>query len=164
MADPTVRHAVPEDIPAVCQLSAEFAAYLRRLGDTASALEPDDLRRDAFGDNPAFGILVAELGNEPVGYLLHHPGYDLDEGARVLYVFDLYVTEEARRQGIGRALMDEAKRLGCAVGAHQLVSAVWRRNPEAEAFYEALGAREVTELKYLYLPIDDDDSSAQGEV
>jgi len=150
-----IRPARREDVPAIAALAAQFAHYMRELGDTTPLqLDAQTLMRDGFGPNPAFSGLVAEsagVTGEVVGYLLHHPGYDTDAARRLLFVVDLYVAVAARGQGIATALMAEARQLAVGGGAAQLVWTVDRRNTRALRFYEGLGAVYADELALLYM-------------
>jgi len=151
----SIRSAAPTDAAGIIALSGEFARYLRSLGDTASfRFDVERYLRDGFGPAPAFAGLVAESEERLLGYLLYHPGYDVDEAIRTLHVIDLYVREDARRRGIARALLDEAAALCRSLGGSQLFWAVYKPNRVAYAFYEALGAKRVDDLDFMRLDVD----------
>jgi GNAT superfamily N-acetyltransferase len=105
--------------------------------------------RDGFGPSPAFAGIVAESGDAILGYLLYHPGYDTDLAERVLWVVDLYVSEDSRLQGVGRALMERAASVCRAQGGKALIWSVYPPNQIAARFYERLGAQYVTGLSYM---------------
>jgi ribosomal protein S18 acetylase RimI-like enzyme len=63
----------------------------------------------------------------------------------------LVVARAARRQGLGRRLMDELAAWARRQGAAELVLTVWAGNREAEAFYERLGYRVLS--RALHLPL-----------
>jgi len=110
----SIRSATPKDAEAIGRLAHEFAEYLRSLGDAGVVqFDAKAYLRDGFSLNPAFPGLVAEHNGEIIGYLLYHPGYDVDYVTRTLHIVDLYVQERWRRQGVGRALMEEAAKI-CA--------------------------------------------------
>ncbi len=52
---------------------------------------------------------------------------------------DLFVAPEGRRQGVGRALMDRARRLAVETGARGLVLETEADNQTAKGLYEELG-------------------------
>jgi len=151
----TVRSATPEDAKIIAQLSTEFDDYLRSLGDqNPKIFDIPTYLRDGFGVEPAFSGLVAEANGEVVGYLLYHPGYDIDRGGRVLYIFDLFVREGARRKGAGRALMEKVADICRRAGGYELIWSMYEPNKLAKAFYEHLGAQYLPEdMVYMHLPV-----------
>jgi GNAT superfamily N-acetyltransferase len=142
-----VRPATIGDAEAIGRLSAEFVAYLEGLGDSAvRGISAEEYRRAGFGERPAFAGLIVEDRGDPVGYLLYHEGYDIDQGGRVLHVIDLFVTANARGRGAGRALMDGAREACRRAGGVAVLWLVYPPNTAARAFYERLGGAYVGEL------------------
>lgn len=147
-----IRPAVANDAESIGQLSKEFIEYLRSIGDDAELkFDAKVFQRDGFGSNPAFSGLIAELEGEIFGYLLYHFGYDVDYATRTLHVIDLYVRENGRGQGIGRALMRRAGEICRATGGKQLFWAVYAPNKTAINFYKRLGARFTQDLLFMRL-------------
>ena len=147
-----IRPALASDAQAIGDLARQFATYLRDLGDpTEFRMTAEAYLRDGFGAAPAFSGLVAEAGGTAIGYLLYHLGYDTDAAARNLHIVDLYVDPSARRRGVGKALMTEAASIAREVGAAEMVWSVYRTNDRAEAFYERLGARRISEVFFMNL-------------
>ena len=135
------RDAKPDDAAAIAQLCAEFAEYVEALGEPKPrSVSAEEVLRDGFGNPAAFHAIVAEYDGRVVGYLLHHPGYDVVRGGRIWIIIDLFVTANGRRAGVGRALMEHAREVCRRAGIHALVWAVHSRNLAAIAFYERLGA------------------------
>lgn len=60
-----------------------------------------------------------------------------------LHVLNVATAPEARRRGVGRALMDEAHRIGRARACRLATLEVRRSNAPAIALYQALGYRQV---------------------
>ena len=96
-------------------------------GGTASAF----LARD--GDHPVGTATVAE--------------YDAEPG--VAHVYAMWVAPDARRAGVGRALVDAAAGWARDRGCDRLILSVTESNGMARAFYEALGFSETGERKPL---------------
>ncbi len=149
-----VRAAGPGDAARIAELHDQFKLYLRGLGDdTDFRFDAAAYLRDGFGPSAAFGGLVAECNSVVGGYLLYHPGYDVDRARRQLHVVDLFVEERLRRRGVGRALWGEAENVGRRLGAHELYWSVFEPNQLAHDFYRRLGAEHVSGLRYLRLPL-----------
>ena len=150
----SIREARLADVEAIACLAAEFAQYLRGLGDTTEfRLNADALERDGFGRKPAFRGVVAETAGVVIGYLLYHDGYDTDAACRLLIIADLFVTQAARGLGVGTALMREAREIAVGRGAKQFVWTVYQPNAEAFRFYERNGGRHVQGLRLMCLDL-----------
>lgn len=93
--------------------------------------------------DPGQVLLLAEVGGRPAGLcaaeLKQPPECAFLHPAKALYIGDLFVAEEFRRGGVGRALLEAAQRLGKEKGARRVSLMVWPFNEEALRFYEELG-------------------------
>nr|WP_245215684.1 GNAT family N-acetyltransferase [Pararoseomonas baculiformis] len=89
--------------------------------------------------------LVAERGGCVVGHLFlcfeEDAAYVRAPLRPYAYVAELFVRDEARRQGIGQALLREAERLAAARGVPRLMIGVLAGNAGAEALYRRFGFR-----------------------
>ncbi|MFC1953447.1 GNAT family N-acetyltransferase [Chloroflexota bacterium] len=153
-----IRPATPGDAEAIIQLGLEFDDYLRSIGDNnPTSFDAATYLKDGFGEDPAFSGLAAETNGEVIGYLLYHPGYNIDRGGRVLHVIDLFVTDKARSKGIGQALMEEAAEICRKAGGAELVWEVFLKNKLAMSFYEKLGAKylQQKDMKNMYWKIEE---------
>jgi len=150
----SIRSLTPEDAEAVERLYLQSAAYLRSLGDqTDFRFNAQVYRRDGFSAKAAFSGLGAILNGQLVGYLLYTFGYDTDRAIRYLFVLDLLVDQQVRRQGIGKALMNEAAALCTVAGGSELFWLVYAQNEAAKAFYRNLSAEEVSDLQPMRLRV-----------
>ena len=150
----SIRKAVREDAEWVGRLEREFSRDLRSLGIPAeSSFNSEAYLRDGFGPDPAFSGLVADSGTELLGYLLYHLGYEVEDAARILFVIDLYVRRDSRRQGIGRALMEEAVSVCRELGGSQVCWSVYESNAPAFRFYERIGASYTDDERLMNLSV-----------
>jgi GNAT superfamily N-acetyltransferase len=134
-----VRPAVEADAELLTTMIEELNAHQK---EPTGHVTLEAVRRDGFGPQPEFRVLIAELDGAPVAYALFHPTWSTEVGERGFYLYDLYVRDAARGHGAGRALMTELARLAKAEGRSFLwwCSKPW--NEEAQAFYAALGGIE----------------------
>jgi ribosomal protein S18 acetylase RimI-like enzyme len=150
----SIRQLAPADAADMERLYGQSAAHLRALGDpTDFQFNGDIFRRDGFGPRAAFSGVGAVLDGRLVGYLLYTFGYDTDRAVRYLFVIDLLVDGQARRQGVGKALMAKAATLCREAGGSELFWAVHQRNEMALSFYRKLEAEEVTDLRFMRLKV-----------
>ncbi len=151
----TVRPATPRDAASIVAFVRGLAAFEHEPMEQVRLTEADVLR-DGFGARPAFECLIAEHpgpsgdggdsadggeGGErarAVGFALFFPNYSTWEGRPGLYVEDIFVVEEARGSGAGRAILEALARVAQDRGAARIDLAVLDWNP-ARGFYERLG-------------------------
>ena len=131
-----VRRAEARDAGALLAL---VAALNRDQGDPDDILTEQALSRDLIGNAI---VIVAEAPDQAlVGYATGHPTYETGHAEKGVYVGDLYVTPEHRRQGIARALLAAMARAGHTQGARHLWLTAREANTAAHAFYRRLGAK-----------------------
>jgi GNAT superfamily N-acetyltransferase len=111
-----------------------------------SAVDAKDLMRDGIGTERWFDCLVAVTAAGIVGYAMTCRGYEAHIGKRRLWLSDLFVRKQARRIGVGRALMIAVAREAIARGCEAVYWDLWRRNVIGKFFYESLGATEINDL------------------
>jgi ribosomal protein S18 acetylase RimI-like enzyme len=151
-----IRPARPSDLPRVCALAAELVRQHHRLDPPRFLLvEPvaEGYRRFFTGELKRKGALILVAEGEPgdgsaadgeiAGYayatLEARNWNDLLDAAGKLN--DLFVDPTARRRGVGRLLVRAALDALAARGAPRVVLMSAWRNPDAHAFFEALGFR-----------------------
>lgn len=137
MSDVVVRPAAIEDAPALALLVAALRAHQK---DPIGHLNEAAIRRDGFGEDPEFSILIAEREKRPIGYALFIDAYEPAFAAPGVYLADLYVRPEARRAGAGRALVAAVAADARRRGRRFLWWTSLAANAEAHAFYASLGA------------------------
>jgi hypothetical protein len=149
-----IREAQKNDSTEIGEMAKEFASYLRSLGDkTKFKFNAETYLRDGYGENPAFSGLVAKVNDEVAGYLIYHWGYDTDRAIRIIHIVDLFVREEFRRHGAGRALMQGSRTICEDGGGKILVWEVHAPNRPARKFYWRLGARYIKNMPMMKLPV-----------
>lgn len=126
----SVRRAEAADAAAISALLLEF---------NGEALDPEALSERMAAAGNLEIVFLAEVEAAPVGLLALRTVPLLSDPQDWAEITEMYVAEEARRRGVGRALvataLDHARRRGCT-GVHLLVNP---KNEPALAFYQALG-------------------------
>lgn len=138
-----VRPATENDAATIVEFVRLLAEFEREPVEHVRLTE-EDVRRDGFGDAPAFEALIAEFDGAAVGFALFFPNYSTWEGRPGIYVEDVYVREAHRGSGVGEALMRAIARLALERRAARVDLAVLDWNP-ARGFYERLGLSQQAE-------------------
>jgi GNAT superfamily N-acetyltransferase len=137
VADPRVRRIRPEDVDAVVELVHALAEYERE--PDACHLTAPQLHAALFGEAPALFGHVAELDGAIAGFTLWFLNFSTWRGTHGIYLEDLYVREELRGSGLGKALLATLAAECVEQGYQRLEWSVLNWNP-AIGFYRALGA------------------------
>lgn len=113
---------------------AETVGELQKMRST-----PEDIRRDGFGDEPHFQVLIAEIDSEFAGMCLYFPIYSTWRGRPGAFVQDLFVAETFRGRKVGEKLLQRLARQVNDAGGVYLELAVDTGNVGAQRFYERIG-------------------------
>ena len=132
-----IRESREDDAGGLLPLMRALHGHLKEPTQHISA---EKLASDVLCEGSAFDVLVAERAGRLAGYALFHETYESIYANRGVYLADLFVVEEARQLGLGRALVAA---VASAARARDLkflwwVSEAW--DEEAQGFYAALHA------------------------
>lgn len=128
-----------------------MAVDIRRLrsGDEVAVLaaghlfdaspRPDATRR--FLAEPTHHLLMAQEGGEAVGFVSGVETTHPDKGTE-MFLYELSVAENARRRGVGRALVEALAALARERGCYGMWAATEPGNQAARRTYARAGARE----------------------
>ena len=136
--------ATKRDVRLIRQLILELAEYERAKPGEAPVTE-QDLATTLFGDNPAAEVLIAYVGDEPVGFALFFHNYSTWLGRRGIYLEDLFVRPSARKHGVGFALLREIARIAVDRDCGRVDWSVLTWNELAISFYRRIGAQPMDE-------------------
>ncbi|KAI7908080.1 acyl-CoA N-acyltransferase [Cokeromyces recurvatus] len=146
-----IKPATIKDIPVILDFIKRLAEY-EKLSHEVIATE-DVLRETLFGEHRYAEVIIAygkqnDEGNtpiEPAGMALFFHNFSTFVGRPGLYLEDLFVKPEFRGMGIGKCLLIQlaviAKERNCA--RFEWVCLDW--NKPSREFYEALGAKPLSE-------------------
>ncbi len=143
-----IRALAVQDLPRLKEMILEFATF-ERLADHVTVTE-ETLARDGFGSHPRFRGLLPEWDGELAGYAIYYPFYSSFQGPG-LFLEDVYVREEFRGKGIGKALMAEVAATALREGLWALRWEVLDWNQPAIDFYKKLGATFLSDWKAVLL-------------
>ena len=132
----SIRPAHASDVPTLKTLIHEFAEF-ERLPVAASEA---GLLRDGFGEFPKFRVVMAEWEGQAAGYALFFDYYSSFEGRAGLFLEDIYVRDQYRGKGIGKALLARVASVAREQNCFGVRWQVLDWNTPAIQFYKDLGA------------------------
>lgn len=120
----------------------DLAAQLNAADSEVSIKDFSALSLQKFLEDPDNFYLLAtiegELAGAVHGYKLLHP-----TGAAYLYIDEVDTVKRFRRQGVARAMLNEAFRIGRELGCMEVWLGTEHDNEPAKALYDGLGPNEV---------------------
>ena len=133
----TIVQASHKHLPLLAQLFDAYRVFYERPSDI-EAVHAYLLQRISKLESVIF-LAVSEDGREGQGFVQLYPSFSSLSLKRIWILYDLYVSPGARRQGLGRALMDRAREFAGAAGADHLELSTAKDNLPAQSIYESLG-------------------------
>ncbi|MQA28309.1 MAG: GNAT family N-acetyltransferase [Luteitalea sp.] len=130
--------ATEQDLPVVLQFIRELADY-EKLGDQVTATE-SDLYETLFGPERVAYAVLAYAGAEPAGFAVYFISFSTFLARPGLYLEDLYVRPEWRRQGLGRKLLAHLAHIAIDRGFGRMEWSVLDWNEMALRVYRGVGA------------------------
>ena len=142
----TIRSATAADLPAILPMVAQTCAFHQRIAPAKYPFRPEPekgyIRWLASQiDQPRSVFLVADLDQRIVGFLIatvdtEIPIYTVKEYG---FIHDVWVDEDARRHGVGRALIMEMVARFRVIGVPQIRLDVVATNTSAEQLFASCG-------------------------
>ena len=132
-----VRSAEKRDVDRLLELMRGLARFEEYIDDFAVTRE--SVLEHGFGDARLFTAFVAEQDDDLVGMaVVYTIPWTYTLSPKVV-LKELFVEEEARNSGVGKALMAAVISHAESIGAAELIWTVMDGNREAEGFYRTLG-------------------------
>ena len=104
--------------------------------DIFSNMSDEELKNKLIKDFDRLEILVALKEDEIVGYI----AYEIKEKSyKKMYIDQLAVRNEFKKQGFGKLLIDEVKNIGIETDCKRIEFNCWMFNENALALYDHLG-------------------------
>jgi len=147
----TIRAANSSDAALLKTMIRELAEFEREL--ELVMITEADLLRDGFGANPKFRALIAEWDGQPGGYALFF-GYYSTWAGQGLFLEDLFVREQFRGNGIGKALLASVAKIAKREQCYGVHWEVLDWNEKAIEFYKSLGAKFLDQWRLVTLTDD----------
>jgi GNAT superfamily N-acetyltransferase len=144
-----IRQATVADLDLLAPLFDAYRQFYRLTSDPerARAFLLDRFRKDESV------VFLAFQGATPAGFTQLYPSFSSGAMARIFILNDLFVRPEARRCGVGSALLKAAAEYGRRAGAIRLALSTELSNATAQALYETNGWKRDTVFCVYQLPL-----------
>lgn len=142
-----------EDVPVLAPLFDSYRQFYKQEPDLPGATSFLQ-ERLAHRQSVVF-LAVGEEASSPtgLGFVQLYPSFSSARMKRIWVLNDLFVAEQARRQGVARLLMDAALDLARSTRAARLVLATAKDNLAAKSLYFSSGYRLDEKFDHLELPL-----------
>ena len=137
-----IRFAKRKDTELVLDFIKELADYEELLDEVVA--DKETLENSLF-DREMAEVIIAEYKDKAVGFALFFHNFSTFLGKPGIYLEDLYVKEEFRGRGFGKALLSHLAKIAVDRNCGRMEWAVLDWNEPSIKFYESLGARLMNE-------------------
>ena len=140
---------VPATIHDLDVLGNLFDAYRQFYGQEADLDRSRDFLRERFQLQESLILLARGEQDEGLGFNQMYPLFSSVRAVRTWLLNDLFVAPEARRCGVGAALLRGAAERGRELGVNSLMLWTALDNAPAQALYASLGWHRESSCEYL---------------
>jgi GNAT superfamily N-acetyltransferase len=144
--------ASPDDVPLLLDFIHELAEQ-EKFPDDLTVTE-QDLRETLFGANPAAEVVIGYVEEDPVSFAVFYHTFATSTGKRGLHLDDLFVRPRAQGKGFGKKMLGYLANLASERGCARFEWWTLEWNERAIAFYEGVGARNLSHLRIFRLSDD----------
>jgi GNAT superfamily N-acetyltransferase len=132
---------------------ADFLDLIDKLAEYEKLASPNEdarrrLRIDCLSDKPKYQAFIGKIGNKSISYAIYFFTYSSFLALPTLYLEDIFVLEEYRRQGVGKRMFDHLKAIAKLEGCGRIEFTVLKWNKSAQEFYEKNKAKRLEWFLY----------------
>jgi len=133
-----IKFAKVEDIPIILSFIKKLADY-EKLSHEVVAKE-ESLRKSLFSSNSNAEVILGFFEDKPVAFALFFHNYSTFLAKKGLYLEDLFVLPEYRRNGFGKQMLKYLANIALERDCGRFEWSVLNWNTPAIEFYENIGA------------------------
>lgn len=148
-----------EDCGILYDMIREFAAYIH--AEDKLSLTEDKLRESLFVKKQA-DVLLAFAGETPAGYAVFHPNYCTWLGMAGLFLEDIFIREQYRRDGLGSVFFAKLAQTCIERGYGRMEWCCRDWNTTAVDFYLKKGAEQYKDLSVYRMELPQIRKLAEG--
>lgn len=137
--DFSITPVTPAEVSVLLELVWELARFEKLEHEMEATVE--SMHQALFSPQPVAGALLARSKGEVAGYAIYFSTFCSFAGRAGLWLEDVYVRPQFRKQGLGRQLIEAVARIGVErnAGRFEWIALDW--NERALNFYKGLGAQ-----------------------
>jgi GNAT superfamily N-acetyltransferase len=119
----------------------DFLFLIDKLAEFEKLVPPDEeakirLRKDCLSETPKYQAFMGKVGGKYVSYVIFFFTYSSFLALPTLFLEDIFVLEQSRRQGVGKKMFDFLKETAKREGCGRIEFTVLKWNKSAQEFYE----------------------------
>jgi GNAT superfamily N-acetyltransferase len=135
----TIKPVTPAELPELLELIHELARFEHLEHEVEATVE--SLHESFFGPQLAAGAFLARCDGEPAAYAIYFFTFSSFIGRAGIWLEDVYVRPQFRKQGLGKKLIEAVAQVGARrkCGRYEWLVLDW--NEPALKFYGTLGAK-----------------------
>ncbi len=141
-----IKRVTQEDVSAVALLFDAYRGFYQQPSNLQAAF---DFLEQRIAKNESV-IFLAMINGEAVGFVQLYPVFSSVQLKEAWLLNDLFVTDAFRRQGIGEALLQQAKQFGRETNSAFLLLQTANDNYRAQSVYEKSGWIRTQDFFYEY--------------
>jgi GNAT superfamily N-acetyltransferase len=145
-----VRQAGLDDLERVVPLFDAYRQFYQQPSDLDLARV---FLRDRLRNHESVIFLALDPDGSALGFTQLYPSFSSGAARRIYILNDLYVTPEARRRKVGKALLEAAAEFGRRNGALRLTLSTALTNSPAQSLYERTGWKRDSTFCVYTLPL-----------
>ncbi|MCB0746739.1 MAG: GNAT family N-acetyltransferase [Ignavibacteriae bacterium] len=143
MSELKIKFATSDDTSIVLEFIKKLADY-EKLSHEVVATE-EELKKTIFAKNSNAEVILGYLGETPVAFALFFHNYSTFLAKKGLYLEDLFVLPEYRRNGFGKIMLKFLAKLALERNCGRFEWSVLDWNKPAIDFYKSIGAEQKKE-------------------
>lgn len=134
-----IRAAEKSDAATILHFINELAVYEKEPDAVLNSIS--EIEDKLFGHDVRAHALICEQAGKPIGFAVYFFNYSTWLGKYGLYLEDLYVTQDKRGNGAGKAIMKYLAQLAIKKDCGRFEWVVLDWNKPAIDFYQSIGAK-----------------------
>ncbi len=131
-----ITRATLADLDVLAPLFDAYRVFYGKPSDPAMARA---FLHERLADNESVLFLARDAGGRALGFTQLYPCFSSVSARRLWILNDLFVSPDARRRGVAKALLQRAREHGNETGVVRLTLQTAHDNVQAQALYESLG-------------------------